>query len=71
MLSYYQLIRKACYEFTAKNHYAPSVIYMNEDIYGYLFHEMFCDEWWVLMHCRRIQGLKIIFDNTERSFHLE
>ena len=39
MKRYYESIRKASYEFTAKNHYAPSIIYMNEDVYYCLFHD--------------------------------
>ena len=71
MKSYYQLIRKASYEFTAKNHYAPSVIYMNEEVYCCLFHETYGNAWWVLMHCRRIQGLKIMIDNAIEDFYLK
>ena len=71
MKRYYESIRKASYEFTAKNHYAPSVIYMNEDVYYCLFHEMFGNQWWVLIHDRRILGMKILFDNNIRGFTLK
>ena len=71
MKKYYESIRKASYEFTAKNHYAPSVIYMNEDVYSCLFHETYENAWWVLMHCRRIQGLKIMINNNIRGFTIK
>ena len=71
MKKYYESIRKACYEFTAKNHYAPSVIYMNEDVYYCLFHEMYGNQWWILIHDRRILGMKILFDNNIHGFTLE
>ena len=71
MKSYYQLIRRASYDFTAKNHFAPSVIHMNEEVYGYLLHEMFCDEWWVLVRSRRIMGMKIVFDDSIYDFYLK
>ena len=71
MKKYYESIRKACYEFTAKNHYAPSVIYMNEDVYCCLFRETYENAWWVLIHSRRILGMKILFDNTINDFYLK
>ena len=71
MKKYYESIQKASYEFTAKNHYAPSVIYMNEDVYCCLFHETYENAWWVLMHNRRILGMKILFDNNIHGFTLK
>ena len=71
MKKYYESIRKACYEFTAKNHHASSVIYMNEDVYYCLFHEMYGNQWWILIHDRRILGMKILFDNNIHGFALK
>ena len=71
MKKYYESIRKASYEFTAKNHYAPSVIYMNEDVYCCLFHETYENAWWVLIHSRRILGMKILFNNAINDFYLK
>lgn len=71
MKSYYVMIEKESFKFTEKKHYAPSVIYMNEEVYGELLHETYGDVWWVLIHSRRIMGLKIIITNDEYSFHLE
>ena len=45
--------------------------YMNEDVYYCLFHEMFENQWWVLIHDRRILGMKILFDNNIRGFTLK
>jgi hypothetical protein len=71
MKKYYESIQKASCEFTAKNHYAPSVIYMNEGIYCCLSYEMFGNQWWILIHDRRILGMKILFDNNICSFTLK
>ena len=71
MKKYYESIQKASYEFTAKNHYAPSVIYMNEDVYCCLSYETYENAWWVLIHDRRILGMKILFDNNIRGFTLK
>lgn len=71
MKSYYQLIRKASYDFTAKNHFAPSVIHMSEEVYNYLLHEMYDNEWWALIRNRRIMGMKIVFDDNVYDFFLE
>lgn len=68
MKSYYRLIDKTAREFTAKNHFAPSVIYMTEEFYLGLLHEIYGNAWWILVHCHRISGLKIIFDNEVEDF---
>ena len=68
MKSYYRLIDKTAREFTAKNHFATGVIRMNEKVYICLLQEMYGDEWWVLIHSRRIMGLKIILDNEVYDF---
>lgn len=68
MESYYWLIDKASREFTIKNHFAPSTIYMTEEFYQKLLHEVYGNCWWIMVHCHRFSGLKIIFDNEVNDF---
>lgn len=71
MKRYYQLIRKESYEFTVKNHYAPSKIYMTDEVYQYLLQEMYCNQWWILLKFQRLIGLEVIITDEVYDFALK
>lgn len=68
---FYNKIKKECFKFMVKNHYAPTVIYMNQQYYDELENEMIGKQYRFLIKCAKVQGLKVIIDFSEKEFRLE